>query len=353
MKALQPEEIQSHKKRRHVTDDHRNNRVLVTTVPFGKVDRRPLDLMEHNGIDYVINPINRKLKEDELAEMIRDFGILIAGTEPITDRVMANAPHLRLISRVGIGLDSVDLPAARHRGVSVSYTPDAPSPAVAELTVGMMTSLLRCTHLSDRAMREGVWRRFMGRRIAESTVGVIGVGRIGKKVIHLLKAYNARILANDIKSDHAFGEKYGITWADKDEIYQNADIITLHLPLTRLTHRMVQREQLRLMKKNAVLINTSRGGMIDESDLEEALTQKWIESAAIDVFEKEPYQGPLIKQERCLLTSHMGSMSEDCRGLMEWEATKEAVRFIKGEPLQGEAPETEYQVQEDFKPLTT
>ena len=159
------------------------HRVLITTIPFGEVNRRPLELLETAGVDYAINPIGRKLREEELADIISDFEVLIAGTEPITAKVLDQAPRLRLISRVGIGLDGVDLLAARQRGVLVSYTPEAPAPAVAELTIGLMLSALRSIPHADRGVRSGVWHRYVGTRLAGKTVGVIGVGRVGSRVI--------------------------------------------------------------------------------------------------------------------------------------------------------------------------
>lgn len=320
-------------------------RVLITTVPFGEIDRKPLDLLEAAGIEYVINPLGRKLKEPELAELASSFGVIIAGTEPNTAKVMDNAPHLRLISRVGIGLDSVDLHAARDRQILVSYTPDAPAPAVAELTIGMMLSLLRSIAQTDRGMRNGVWRRYMGLRLADLTVGVIGVGRIGKRVIRHLQGFGSPILANDIQPDLEFGYTYGITWADKEKIFQEADIITLHLPLTPETEYLIDRDTLALMKPGALLVNTSRGPIVREAALVEALRSGHLGSAAIDVFEQEPYAGELVTLENCLLTCHMGSCSRDCRARMEIEATEEAIRFLKGEPLQGLVPEAEYAVQ--------
>ena len=318
-------------------------RALITTVPFG-VPRRPLDLLEADGIEYVINPVGRRLKEDELADMIGGFGVAIAGTEPITARVMDAAPHLRLISRVGVGLDSVDLPAARARGVAVSYTPEAPSPAVAELAVGLMLSLLRDIPGADRVMRDGVWRRTMGRRLSNMTVGVVGVGRIGRRVIrHLSGGFpGVKILANDIHPDFGFGTRYEVEWADKDEIYRSADIVTLHLPLTAQTRALITAREIDLMKPLALLVNTSRGNMINEQDLASALRAGRIGGAAIDVFEREPYSGELTTLDRCILTCHMGSMSEDCRARMELEATEEAVRFLRGEPLLNPVPDSEY-----------
>src|SRR5262249_23756260 len=150
--------------------------------------------------------------------------------------------NLRLIARVGIGLDNVDLAAAQARGIQVAYTPDAPSAAVGELTVGLAISLLRGVAGADRNMRNGVWHRFMGRRLSETTVGVIGVGRIGKLVIrHLAGGFpGVRILANDLTPDRPFGEPYGVRWVEKEHIYREADVISLHLPATSLTRRLIR-----------------------------------------------------------------------------------------------------------------
>lgn len=317
-------------------------RVLITTVPFGEVDRRPLDLLEAAGIDYVINPIGRRLRVEELADMIGEFDALIAGTEPITQAVMERANRLRLISRVGIGLDSVDLQAARARDILVSYTPDAPAPAVAEMTVGLILSLLRSLAQADRSMRGGVWHRFVGRRLSELTVGVIGVGRVGRRVIRHLQGFAPRILANDLVPDHELEVVHQVRWVEKDTIYKEADIISLHLPLTPLTRSLITRRELDMMKTDAFLINTSRGGMVNEHDLAQALKQGQLAGAALDVFGQEPYSGELVTVENCLLTCHMGSMSRDCRAQMELEATEEAVRFFKGEPLRLLVPEEEY-----------
>lgn len=326
-------------------------RVLITTIPFGEVDRRPLDLLDAAGVEYVINPIGRKLWEGELAELIGDFDALIAGTEPITASVLERAPRLRLISRVGIGLDSVDLMAARQQGIQVAYTPDAPAPAVAELVVGLILSALRRIPNADRGMRNGVWHRFMGRRLAELTVGVLGVGRVGRRVIQHLAGFGPRLLANDLEPDLAFGAKHGVRWVDKEQIYKEADIITLHLPLTPVTKHLITARELSLMKSDAVLINTSRGNMIDERGLADALQRNRLAGAAIDVFHQEPYSGPLANIETCLLTCHMGSMSQDCRLRMEVEATEEVLRFMRGEPLRQPVPEYEFRMRESGRSL--
>lgn len=322
----------------------KKNKVLITTVPFGEWDQTPLKMLEDSGVDYTINPLNRKLTEDELKEMISDYSIVIAGTEPITSSVMKSASSLKLISRVGIGLDSVELGYASENNINVSYTPDAPSPAVSELTVGLALSLLRKVNISDSQMHSGQWKRYMGRRIAECTVGIIGIGRIGTRLIEHLQGGFAgtSILVNDIDEDAGKDMLPAECLVSKEEIYRNADIITLHLPLTAKTKNLISDNEIKMMKKDVILINTSRGGMINESALEEALKEGLIGGAAIDVFDNEPYSGPLSAYDNCILTSHMGSMTQDCRAKMEIEATEEAVRYIKGEPLLCSVPEYEY-----------
>ncbi len=319
-------------------------RVLVTTAPFGDQDPKPLELLKAAGAEFVVNPLGRRLTEEELAKAAGDFGVIIAGTEPITHRVMAAAPHLRLISRVGVGLDSVDLKAAKERGIRVSYTPEAPAPAVAELAVGLMLDLLRHITEADRSLRRGTWQRFPGRRLSDCAVGILGAGRIGRRVAeHLAGGFpGVKLLANDIKPDESFGRKLGLRWVDKETLYKEADVISLHVPLTPQTRGLINARALSLMRPGALLVNTARGGIVDEAALADALRSRRLAGAAMDVFDKEPYAGELAGLGRCLLTCHMGSMAQDCRARMEIEATEEAVRFLRGEPLRTLVPEEEY-----------
>jgi D-3-phosphoglycerate dehydrogenase / 2-oxoglutarate reductase len=321
-------------------------KVLITTVPFAEKNRLPLELLESVGVEYLINPIGRRLEENELTEMVKDFDVLIAGTEHISDKVMSKANKLKLISRVGVGLDSVDLLAAEKHGVQVSYTPEAPAPAVTELTIGLMLSLLRFIHIANGQLHRGEWQRHFGRRIPEVTIGIIGVGRIGRRVLSRLSGFGTpRVMVNDIRPNTKLVPELKLEWVGKEEIYKNADIISLHVPLTNLTRNMIRREQLLQMKSDAIIINTSRGGIINEKDLAEVLRSGHLSGAAIDVFENEPYKGELAGIERCILTAHMGSMSVDCRSRMEIEATEEVVRFLTGKPLQTIVPQSEYDAQ--------
>lgn len=318
-------------------------RILITTVPFGDKNRYPLDLLEKNNIEFAINPLGKRLTENELVDLVDDFDVIIAGTEPITERVMDHASRLKLICRVGIGLDSVDLLAAQERNILVSYTPEAPSPAVSDLTIGLMYSLLRHVHEANVQLHRGDWHRYFGKRLVNCKVGLIGLGRIGSGVLkHLMALGCYDVLYNDIELKLENQLIHNARFAEKDEIYKKADIVSLHLPLTATTANMITSKELSMMNNDSFLINTSRGGIVNENDLYEALRLNKIAGAAIDVFEREPYDGSLSLLDNCLLTAHMGSMAIDCRTQMEIEATEEAVRFLVDGRQEAAVPSEEY-----------
>ena len=318
--------------------------IFISTAPFCEYDPRPQKILESVGVPYRVNPHGKRLTTDQLSELLEDASILIAGTEPINEKVFAAAPHLKLICRVGVGVDSVDLIAAKTRGIQVCYTPDAPSLAVAELTVGLMLNLLRGIGQADRAVRAGTWRRHSGRRLADSVVGIIGVGRIGRQLTrHLRGGFpGIQLLLNDLSPTTDTSSDPLIRWVDKEELFRTADIISLHVPLTSLTRKLISKSTLSLMKPDSYLINTSRGEVVDEEAMAEALKSNRIAGAALDVFEHEPYKGPLAENERSIFTCHMGSMTHDCRARMELEAVEDAVRFMRGEPLARLVPQAEY-----------
>jgi D-3-phosphoglycerate dehydrogenase len=321
-------------------------KVLVSTAPFSDPDRRPRERLEEAGLTYALNPKNRKLTERELKSLLVDTDVLIAGTEKITRDVLDSAPRLKLICRVGIGLDSVDLEAAREKGIQVTYTPEAPSAAVSELTIGLMINLMRSIHISNDELRRGSWKRYFGNRLEESIIGIIGAGRIGKRVIQHLMGFNCRrILVNDLTKDEKLSRCESVEYVDKSSIYQTADIISLHLPLSPKTKNLIGRQELEMMKSSSFMINTSRGGIVDEDQLVRVLKEQKLAGAAIDTFEKEPYEGPLSSLANCLVTAHMGSMSYDCRARMELEAVDEAVRFVNGLMPAQPVPEEEYENQ--------
>lgn len=319
-------------------------RVLVTTVPFGEVDRRPLEILEAAGVEVVVNPLNRKLTSADLASMIPGIDYLIAGTEMIDDAVLSKADRLKLIARVGIGLDSVDLNAARRRGIPVTYTPDAPSEAVADLTIGLILSCLRQIHTANARMHRGEWHRHFGRRLGELTVGLVGLGRIGSGVARRLGGFNPRrVLGHDLLTRDQLRIPDFVELVDFEQLVSESDVVSIHVPLNGKTRDWFDQRVLSSMKLDAVLVNTARGGIVNETDLLQTMTGGHLSAVALDVFDVEPYSGPLSEIERVLLTSHMGSMSVDSRTRMEVEAAEEVARAVLDLAPLRPVPETAYE----------
>lgn len=322
-------------------------KVYVSTIPFAEPNALPIEMLQCEGLNVRLNQRGRKIKKEELIEDIGDAECFIAGTEIIDAEVMDAAPNLRLIARVGIGLDGVDLHEARRRGIKVTYTPDAPAPAVAELTIGLMLQLARRVGASNQDIRNAEWNRHFGFRLSEMKIGIIGTGRIGGRVIRRLSAFGSpTIFANSLERDDKVCNDLKLNWVDKETIFQEADMISIHVPLTPNTRNMVDYSAFNKMQRHAMLVNTARGGIVNELDLYSALSECQIASAAIDVFEEEPYSGPLASLANCYCTAHLGSMSFDCRSRMEIEACEEVVRHSMGlDPLRP-VPATEYLLRE-------
>ena len=312
-------------------------KLFVSTHPFSSTSSLPMKLIKENGINLSVNEHGRKTTTQELAQDIKDAEVLIAGTEKITEEVLKNAPNLKLISRVGIGLDGIDFELCKKYGVRVSYTPDAPTMAVAELCVGMILDLARkITYTNNNLKENSAWNRHMGTLLYGKTVGILGMGRIGKSLVHLLSSFNVKFIVYDIEPDLAYGRLYNIDFVSKEEVLKHNDIISVNVPLKDDTHDYITLKELKLMQKHSILINTARGGIINENDLYKALKENIISAAAIDVFEVEPYIGNLKELDNCLLTCHMGASTIDSRTDMEVQAIEEAIRYKNNQPLKNE-----------------
>lgn len=326
--------------------------IFISTTPFGEADPAPQRALEQSGFSFRHNPLGRKLTPAEVAEQAADARVLIAGTENLAPLLERN-PGLRMISRVGIGLDSVPLAECKRRGIRVSWTPDAVTPAVAELALGLMISLTRFVGQCDRGMRAGRWQRPAGRRIEESVIALAGFGRIGSMVAGLLAPFRPRqILAVDLKDKSAeiaaLRERgVNIRTATLDEALENADLLSVHLPHSPRTRGLFDATKFARMKPGAFFVNTARGELVAEVALEAALRDGRLAGAALDAFHEEPYRGPLLGLDNVLLTPHLGSCGIDSRARMESEAAAEALRFLRGEPLQQEAPDEEYLYQKE------
>jgi D-3-phosphoglycerate dehydrogenase len=302
------------------------SKVLITTSSFGLGNFAQAKSLHDAGISIEMNPHGRRLSEDEVAELVAtDVIAILAGLEPLTDRVLSNAKSLRVIARCGTGLDSVDLQAASRLGIDVFNTPDAPTQAVAELTIAHMLNSLRHISTTDSNMRSGKWTPTMGSLLATKTVGLIGVGRIGSAVAKLAQAFGARVIGFDpVVSSHNSVEMLSL-----DEVLNQADIVSLHVPINDQTHHIVNASAISRMKPGSIVVNVSRGGLIDESALHEALISQHLSGAALDCFEDEPYSGPLLQIPGVHVTAHMGSYARETRDLMEVEASTNLVNGLR------------------------
>jgi D-3-phosphoglycerate dehydrogenase len=294
--------------------------VLLSVSSFGVADLEPRRLLESAGVRIVDNPHGRRLREEEIAEMIRDVDALVAGTEPLNARVLENAPQLRVISRVGVGLENIDLNAALRLGIVVRNTPDALTDPVAELTLAGILNVLRHIGEMDRAMRNGEWTRKMGAMLRGRTVGIVGLGRIGRRLAQLLEPFQVRLLASDRAPDHAAARRVNTRLVPLDQLLTESDVVTLHIPGGE--RPVLGAAELRRMKRGAILINASRGGLVDEDALLEALRDEHLSGAYLDTFQDEPYEGPLRELPNVLLTPHAGSYAAEARVRMEREAVQ-------------------------------
>jgi len=302
------------------------SKVLITTSSFNLGNFAQAKSLHDAGISIEVNPHGRRLSEDEVADLVAtDVIAILAGLEPLTDRVLSNAKSLRVIARCGTGLDSVDLQAASRLGIDVFNTPDAPTQAVAELTIAHMLNSLRHISTTDSNMRSGKWTPTMGSLLATKTVGLIGVGRIGSAVAKLAQAFGARVIGFDpVVNSHNSVELLSL-----DEVLNQSDIVSLHVPINDQTHHIVNASAISRMKPGSIVVNVSRGGLIDESALHDALISQHLSGAALDCFEDEPYSGPLLQIPSVHVTAHMGSYARETRDLMEVEASTNLVNGLR------------------------
>ena len=268
-------------------------KVLATPRSFGKNNPELFDILRNAGLDVVRNDTGGILSADRMCEKLADCDGLIVGVDPVDATVLAAAPRLRAIAKYGVGLDNIDLAACEARGIKVSRTVGANSEAVADYALALMLGVARKVALIDRRCRERDWSKITGIDLYGKTVGIIGLGAIGKRVARRCGAgFGMKVLAHDPFWDEAYAKAHGITRAAPDEIFAECDVISLHLPLTPETENFIGAAELAKMKPDAILINTARGGLIDENALLDALEAGRLCGAGIDAFSSEPPKDP-------------------------------------------------------------
>jgi len=295
------------------------NQVTIAWSPsaFGVADDAPLRLLERLGVTVRPNPFGRRLTEPEAIEHLKGVDGLIAGLEPLTAAVLASTDQLRAIARVGIGIDNVDLEAAAARGIPVSNTPEAPSAAVAELTVTAALTLTRDIGAASAQMHEGVWEKRLAPGLSGTCVLLVGFGRIGQAVAERLKPFGPVLLAVDPGVEGAGSDL--VEFVSLEEGLARADVVSLH---AGGREQLLGAAEFGLVRDGTILLNSARAELVDESALVEALSAGRIGKVWFDVFWEEPYSGPLIGMENVLLTPHIGTYTSACRRSMEMQATR-------------------------------
>jgi D-3-phosphoglycerate dehydrogenase len=295
-------------------------KVLITSKSFGKADPAVITYLGSQGIKLVWSDVPNPTAED-IARQIPGCDGLIVGNDPVDRRVLDAADCLKIIHMNGTGMDAIDTETARERGIEVRNAPGVNKNAVAEMTLALMLVLGRKLDKHIRLFREGRWERQAGHEISGSVVGIIGLGNIGRRLVELLSGFGITIISFDPYADPAWAEAHRVHLAaEVDEVFREADWLVLSLALTDSTAHMVNRRTLSLMKPSAYLINTARGGIIDEAALYEVLKEKRIAGAALDAFADEPLpqDSPLRELDNILLTPHLAASSVESVIKVSW-----------------------------------
>lgn len=301
------------------------SKVAITLTTFAQHDSSCLDLLNMEGLEIVSDTFSRKLNKKETLVLCKGCVGIIAGTEKYDSDILGKLIGVKVISRCGAGLDNIDLNAAKSLGIKVYNTPDIPTLAVAELAIALILALLRKISQMDREMHSGLWKKRMGYLLSGKQVGVVGFGRIGRKVAELLKIIGANVFYTDphVKESDKFPR------IELKELLKKSDIISLHLSYSKENYKLFGQKEFSLMKRGAFLINCSRGGIVEEDSLYSALKEGKLSGAAIDVFENEPYSGRLKELNNVILTPHIGSYAKEARIEMEIEAVKNLLIGLK------------------------
>jgi len=304
-------------------------KVFISTTSFSQFSKKPLELMESEGLTINLNDKGRKLSENEIITALNGYDSVIAGTETYNENVLKRLPNLKVISRLGVGIDNIDLEFVKRKNIKVYKTQTTPAPAVAELTLGMILDLLRKISFQNNQLKNGTWKKNMGSLLSGKTLGIVGLGTIGKNLVEITQGFGLKYLAHDIQQDEGFVEKYKIKYCKLNELLASSDVVSIHLNLSEETNNLIDSDALNYMKRNAVLINTSRGEVIDEVALVKALDENNIAGVGLDVYRKEPYNGPLTNYNNVVTTPHIGAYAKEIRMIMELEAAQNLIEGLK------------------------
>lgn len=306
-------------------------KVLVTARSFGKTDDKAVRLLKENGCEVICITAGEHSVEEQIREQIGDADAIIAGLDTYDEELIQKGKKLKVISRYGVGCDKVDVEAASNRNIAVTITPGANSDSVADLALALMLDAARNVTIMDCHMKGKHQIRPQGVELWQKTLGIIGTGRIGQGVARRCRGFEMEILCYDIYENEAFKKECDAQYVDLETLLKKSDFVSLHSPLTAETENMLGKKEFQIMKKDAVLVNTARGGIINEKDLYEALKVGDIRAAALDAtVEEPPYNSPLMELPNCLLTPHAGAATKEASSKMSFMAAQNVLDILAG-----------------------
>lgn len=302
--------------------------VYIALSQFCETDDQPRRVLQEAGFEVKENKTGRRIKTEEMFDALKDADAVVAGVEPYDALLLARLPKLKLISRCGIGTDALDLNACKERDIKVSVTVDEIVEPVAQMALGMILALARNFPKHGNDFQNNLWKKHTGAQISEWTIGLIGFGRIARKLEEYLRPLAPKILVCDPHVE-AHTLTKGVEACSPETLLSRADLVSLHAARASAEGVLLGKNEFAKMKRGSFLVNTARGYLIDEKALELALKENHLAGAALDVFEQEPYQGPLAKLPNVLLTPHVATLTHSSRAAMERRAAQNVVDFFK------------------------
>lgn len=296
------------------------------------------ELREHGLEPIISETCGRRMTEAELIDAWPSVYAFVCGADPMTERAMKATETLKVISRIGIGSDSVDIQAATKKGIAVTVTPGAGAEAVAEHAFAMILALSRRIVEQNNLVKSGRWQeKVSGYSLYRKTLGIIGFGNIGKRLALNAKGFDMKVLAYDLYHDDTFATEHGVTYCDLDTIYRESDYVSIHMPLTKETKNMISYNELAIMKNSVQIINCARGGIVNETALYEAINGGVISGAALDVFEEEPVKddNPLLSLERVIVSPHNAGTSVEGKNKVVGMAVQNVIDIYEGRKPRG------------------
>jgi len=308
-------------------------KIYISSRSFGIYTEEAIKLLKNIG-RVERNTMGRPLTKEELKQIIRGVDALIVGIDRITDDVLKHANRLKVIANHGVGFDNIDLEAATKRGIPVVYSPHANADSVADFTLGLIIALLRKMVDAHLATKSGKFRlkKFLGVELCNKVIGIIGFGQIGSRVAQRALSFGMKVITYDPYVKGEVLAKFNARKVSLEELLKTSDIITIHVPLTEKTRNLIKEKELKLMKNSAVLINTARGGIVNENALYKALKERWIAGAALDVYEKEPPKkdNPLFKLDNIIVTPHIAFFTKEAVHRMDMMIAQDVVNVLQG-----------------------